>query len=220
ATRDDALADRQARHRHAEVRRGKTEQRLRRIGGRTAHPWPDAANRGTRRLRRRLRSQVGIRRDELQLVDSHAQLFSRNLQHPGQRPLAYLGLAAHDRSGVIGVDDDPRVNARLIERAVARKRALRPRSVAGKPTEAEPDDQSPTALQEALPGELLLVQEPRHHLPPFAITAAACLIAVRIRGYVPHRHRWPFIAVRIWSSVGFFVVDSRSAAWIIIPFWQ
>ena len=28
-------------------------------------------------------------------------------------------------------------------------------------------------------------------------TAAACLIAVRIRGYVPQRQRWPFIAVRI-----------------------
>ena len=41
-----------------------------------------------------------------------------------------------------------------------------------------------------------------------------------MRGYVPQRHRWPFIAVRIWASVGFFVVASRSAAWIIMPFWQ
>ena len=58
------------------------------------------------------------------------------------------------------------------------------------------------------------------YFPPFAITAAAFWIAVRIRGYVPQRHRWPFIAVRICASVGRFVVASRSAAWIIIPFWQ
>ena len=32
---------------------------------------------------------------------------------------------------------------------------------------------------------------------PFAITAAACLIAFRMRMCVPQRHRWPFIAARI-----------------------
>ena len=62
--------------------------------------------------------------------------------------------------------------------------------------------------------------KPGHHAPPFAITAAAFWIAVRILGYVPQRQRCPFIAVRIWSSDGFFVVARRSAAWIIIPFWQ
>ena len=66
----------------------------------------------------------------------------------------------------------------------------------------------------------LLGNQAGHHAPPFAITAAAFWIAVRILGYVPQRHRCPFIAVRIWSSDGFFVVASRSAAWIIIPFWQ
>jgi hypothetical protein len=58
------------------------------------------------------------------------------------------------------------------------------------------------------------------YFPPFAITAAAFWIAVRIRGYVPQRQRWPFMAVRICASVGRLVVASRSAAWIIIPFWQ
>src|SRR5205085_3229372 len=92
--------------------------------------------------------------------------------------------------------------------------------VAG-PVHAEADDERAAGLQELLARKVPLVEKTRHrYFPPFAITAAACLIAVRIRGYVPQRQRWPFIAVRIWSSVGFFVVESRSAAWIIIPFWQ
>ena len=47
----------------------------------------------------------------------------------------------------------------------------------------EPDDQRAAALDELLTAELLLMQETRHgYLPPFAITEAACLIAVRMRG--------------------------------------
>src|SRR3954465_2599433 len=85
----------------------------------------------------------------------------------------------------------------------------------------EADDQRAAALDERPAAELLLVQKTSHvYAPPFAITAAAFWIAVRILGYVPQRHRWPFIAVRIWSSDGFFVGASRSAAWIIMPFWQ
>ena len=73
----------------------------------------------------------------------------------------------------------------------------------------------------ALCDRAALVDETSHvYAPSFAITFAACWIAVRILGYVPQRQRCPFIAVRIWSSDGFFVVASRSAAWINIPFWQ
>ena len=86
--------------------------------------------------------------------------------------------------------------------------------------DGEADEHRAAALDERLARELL-VQHLRHgYFPPFAITAAAFWIAVRIRGYVPQRQRWPFIAVRICASVGRFVVASRSAAWIIIPFWQ
>ena len=88
------------------------------------------------------------------------------------------------------------------------------------PSDAEADDQRAAALDERLARELLVEHLGHGYFPPFAITAAAFWIAVRIRGYVPQRHRWPFIAVRICASVGRFVVASRSAAWIIIPFWQ
>ena len=108
------------------------------------------------------------------------------------------------------------------EPLLANGSAARCARLAGEPgtREAEADDQRAAALHERLARELLLVQEARHHAPPFAITAAAFWIAVRILGYVPQRQRCPFIAVRIWSSDGFFVVARRSAAWIIIPFWQ
>ena len=86
--------------------------------------------------------------------------------------------------------------------------------------EAEADDEPAAGLHERLARELLVEHLGHGYFPPFAITAAAFWIAVRIRGYVPHRQRWPFIAVRICASVGRFVVASRSAAWIIIPFWQ
>ena len=82
------------------------------------------------------------------------------------------------------------------------------------------DDHRAAALEERLARELLVEHLGHGYFPPFAITAAAFWIAVRIRGYVPQRQRWPFIAVRICASVGRFVVASRSAAWIIIPFWQ
>src|SRR4029078_10644220 len=132
-----------------------------------------------------------------------------------------LGLTSQQRCGVIAVQHNPGIDARLGERPRTRKRTVRAQRTPSHAREAEADDQGAAAFQERLAAELLLMQETRHgYLPPFAITEAACLIAVKIRGYVPQRQRWPFIAVRIWSSVGFFVVESRSAAWIIIPFWQ
>src|SRR6186997_2060732 len=97
------------------------------------------------------------------------------------------------------MDRDPRVDLVLIN-AVARIRIDGRRRLAGerRAEDGEADDQRAAALDELLTAELLLMHEARHgYLPPFAITAAACLIAVRIRGYVPQRQRWPFIAVRI-----------------------
>ena len=110
-----------------------------------------------------------------------------------------------------------------VGRAVARVRARRPPAPcrrAPRPPTLKPDDQRAAALDERPARELLVEHLGHGYFPPFAITAAAFWIAVRIRGYVPQRQRWPFIAVRICASVGRFVVASRSAAWIIIPFWQ
>ena len=55
--------------------------------------------------------------------------------------------------------------------------------------ESEADDQRTAALHERFTRELVLAQQPGHHAPPFAITAAAFWIAVRILGYVPQRQR-------------------------------
>src|SRR5205085_5557408 len=114
-----------------------------------------------------------------------------------------LGLAVRDGDRVVGVERDPRVDLRLVGQEV-RRGALAERGVrvgrlclSGSSCEAEADDQCAAALDEGLARDVLLMHEARHHLPPFAITAAACLIAVRMRGYVPHRQRWPFMAVRI-----------------------
>src|SRR6478672_5835711 len=88
------------------------------------------------------------------------------------------------------------------------------------PTRLKPTIIAPPPLRNDLRENSLLSISVIGYFPPFAITAAAFWMAVRIRGYVPQRHRWPFIAVRICASVGRLVVARRSAAWIIIPFWQ
>lgn len=51
-------------------------------------------------------------------------------------------------------------------------------------------------------------------------TAAAVLIAARIRVYVPQRQMLPSIALSIWVSVGLGVFLSRAAACMIWPLWQ
>ena len=122
-------------------------------------------------------------------------------------------------------DRDPRVDrvsgsagsrcgAALGERRVAGRR--RRRAGGGR----APTTSAPPPLRNVLRENSLFEDLGHGYFPPFAITAAAFWIAVRIRGYVPQRQRWPFIAVRICASVGRLVVASRSAAWIIIPFWQ
>ena len=121
------------------------------------------------------------------------------------------GLTRIQESTWAGVGQAARRHARGRARPAGRRSA----------GEAEPDDQGAAALEERRAGELPLAGDSVIvYAPAFAITAAAFWIAVRIRGYVPQRHRCPFIAVRICASVGRFVVASRSAAWIIIPFWQ
>src|SRR5206468_24353 len=102
------------------------------------------------------------------------------------RPLAELDAPGEERRGVVRVDDQERVDRVRVARSRARERIdARRRGLAGGADDREADDQRAASLDERFAAELLLVQEAGHHLPPFAITAAACLIAVRIRGYVP-----------------------------------
>src|SRR5262249_61772563 len=111
--------------------------------------------------------------------------------------VALLRLAVRDGDRVVGVQRDPRVDLRLVRQEVRRgplaerRVGVRGHRIAG-PEHAEADDERSAAAQELLARELLLVQETGHgYLPPFAITAAVCLIAVRIRGEVPPPHRTP-----------------------------
>ena len=180
-------------------------------------PEPAAAARGVQpRLGMRVRH----------LVHRHVQLFGGEHEDAGRRAVTELRLTVRDDALVVLRDRDPRVDLGQVRQevlrpaSVERREAVRRRRLAGSGRRDDRDDKRAAALHEGLAGERLLGEEARHHAPPFAITAAAFWIAVRILGYVPQRQRCPFIAVRIWSSDGFFVVASRSAAWIIIPFWQ
>src|SRR5262249_10840872 len=225
AAGDGAVARRKRGRRDPELRGGHVEQLLVRVrssgpglgrAARDAAAAAAAARRVEPRLGMGVLHHAHVRDVEL-LCDEHQD---------ARRRARELRLAVRDDHLVVLRDRKPGVarvqvgkpvtGAARVERRVAR----RSKRIPG-PVHAEADDECAAGLEELLPRELLLVQKTRHrYFPPFAITAAACLIAVRILGYVPQRQRWPFIAVRIWSSVGFFVVESRSAAWIIIPFWQ
>ena len=57
-----------------------------------------------------------------------------------------------------------------------------------------------------------------HVVAPFS--PAACLIAARIRPYVPQRQMLPFIAVSISASVGLGFCLSSAVADMICPDWQ
>src|SRR5262249_61193853 len=102
---------------------------------------------------------------------------------PAPRPRSLANAPRVDRRRVVGVDRDPRVERVLIDTVARIRVAGRPRSSGPCRTcKGEADDQCASPLQEGAARELLLVQEAGHHLPPFAIVAAACLIAVKMRG--------------------------------------
>src|SRR5437870_4619052 len=59
-----------------------------------------------------------------------------------------------------------------------------------------------------------------NHAAPPAITREARWMAFMILGYVPQRHKWPFIAVRICASVGLGVFERSSELLMIMPLKQ
>ena len=212
------------RDRHAELRRGEAEQRL------TRRSRSGANTRPARSLIVLLAECLPVFGVTFVSAVTNSSwlmsMFSSSpaiMQQPGIRPRPLRIAARLDRRRVVSIDHDPRVDLstgrsdRCSRYGLSAACAL-PATAA--PSSAKPTISAPPPFTNDLARELLLVKKPGHHAPPFAITAAAFWIAVRILGYVPQRHRCPFIAVRIWSSDGFFVVARRSAAWIIIPFWQ
>src|SRR5205814_1979236 len=97
-----------------------------------------------------------------------------------------LDPAGLDRGRVVSMNHDERIHLAEVRGAVRSERTLG--GLRGLRTDtgaedAEADEHRAAALQERLARELLLMQKTRHgYLPPFAITPAACLIAVRMRG--------------------------------------
>src|SRR5204862_593094 len=170
-----------------EVRRRQLEQRLVRGGRRGTRLLAtglDALAADTRTL---VRGDVRVVRDHLHLLEVHVQLFSSDDQQRRRGALTHLDLADLQARGVVRVDDKPRVDGRLVVRPVGGVRivagCLRGLRAETGAEDAEADEHRAAALEEVLARELLLVKKTRHgYLPPFAITAAACLIAVRIRG--------------------------------------
>ena len=127
---------------------------------------------------------------KLHLRHVHVHLVCDEHQDAGRGAVTELRLAVRDRDRVVGVQRDPRVDLRLIRQEVGRG-ALgircvpvgRLRLAGGARESTEADDERTATLDEGLAGKFLFVHEARHgYFPPLAITAAACLIAVRMRG--------------------------------------
>jgi hypothetical protein len=220
---DDAVLHREARLRDAETGGREVEQRA--PGGRSGSTGLLATRLHALATDARalVRRDVRVVEDGLHLREAHVELLGRDHEQRRRRALTHLDLAHLEAGRVVGVDRQPRVDRDLVERAVRGIRIGCGLGCLGADTgadDAEGHDHRAAALHERLARELLVQQLRHDYFPPFAITAAAFWMAVRIRGYVPQRQRWPFMAVRICASVGRFVVASRSAAWIIIPFWQ
>jgi hypothetical protein len=186
AARHDALADGEGCRRDAELRRRELEERL--LGGgsrctRLLAAGLDALAADTRTL---VRGDVRVMRDHLHLPEVEVELLRRDHQQRRRSALAHLDLPQLQAGGVVGMDDQPRVDLRLVVGAARREWVLagRLRGLRADPgaDDAEADEHGAAALEEGLARELAFVGEAGHELPPLAIAAAACLIAVRIRG--------------------------------------
>jgi hypothetical protein len=69
--------------------------------------------------------------DEDQLAHVHLELLARDHQQTGIRPSPLPHPTGLDRSGVVGVDHDPRVDLELVIGAVARVRTVSRLGLAG-----------------------------------------------------------------------------------------
>jgi hypothetical protein len=130
------------------------------------------------------------------------------LQQRRRVSLAELRKPDVDRSRVVGVDGQPRVDLLGIRRSGNTAPIFRGQRLA----KAETDDESATGFEE------IAANYAAHATP--AMAREARWIALMTRGYVPQRHRWPFMAVRICASVGCGTFESSSEALMIIPLKQ
>jgi hypothetical protein len=80
----------------------------------------------------------------------------------------------------------------------------------------ETDDEGATGFQQ-IAARKRRSSERGAHFGGTEVVCEARTIAFRIRGYVPQRHKCPFIADRICASVGLGTFDRSSEALMIIP---
>src|SRR6185436_16538392 len=144
------------------------------------------------------------------------EFLGRDLQQGRRVPLTEFDIAEEDRRRIVGVDGDPGIE-------LVRIRCKRTANRTGwwllpvdRRCEREADEQRAAGLEEVTSGKRRGGRVAAHRPPP-AIARAARWIAVMMRGYVPQRHRWPFMAVRICSTVGWGFLESSSAPLMIWP---
>jgi hypothetical protein len=152
AARDDAVRDREARHRNAELGRGEAEQRLVDVGADLARVRVAAAHVTGREAA--VRRAVGVAHHDLgdgRVGD--AQLLGEDLRvRRARRALTELDLARAHQDRVVGVDLEPRARKRRVERRASRGLG-RLRTDSRGADHAEPDDESAAALDELLTRE-------------------------------------------------------------------
>ena len=153
---------------------------------------------------------------ESHLVQSHLELFGKQHRHRRVHALSHFDLGHDHRDAAIRADADERIG---------RERGRRRR--AGSGCRARPLT-DPAAEQEPGPagGEHHHKVASRygiHRQAPFPATAdprAACLMAARMRPYVPQRQILPDIAASISASLGFAFFATSADADMIWPDWQ
>ena len=118
------------------------------------------------------------------------------------------------RSRVVAVDRKPRIEQFLLRlTGPERERHADGFLCAGAQRQRKPNEQRATGFQQIAPREFDRARFVAH----FATSREARRMALRMRGYVPQRHKCPFIAVRISSSLGRGLCARSSAALIVMP---
>ena len=156
------------------------------------------------------------------LGDAHllpfgAELVGHDHGDRGPHPLAHFGAVdGHGDAAVLGDrDEDVGVVAPAVgHRVAAELLHLVLRATRTGQAHREDERRGPRAAQEAAAADVD-DGHPAHHF-----ASAACLMAARIRGYVPQRHRFALITASMSSSVTAWPSSTRAAARMSCPAWQ